>query len=100
MSAPRIIGASTNNGRRPPGRPIAPETIALMEGLEAIVATMAPMSVRGAFYQPSTQGLVPKTEAGYRKVQRALVKLRENYIRGHRKHRWRKGPARPARARP
>lgn len=50
-----------------------------MDGLEAIVRSMAPMSVRGAFYQASTQGLIPKTEAGYRKVQRALVKLRENY---------------------
>jgi hypothetical protein len=50
-----------------------------MDGLEAIVGAMRPMSVRGAFYQASTQGLVPKTEAGYRKVQRVLVKMREEW---------------------
>jgi hypothetical protein len=77
MSAQGITSASTTNGRCGPGRPVTADTIALMDGLETIVAAMAPMSVRGAFYQASTRGLVPKTEAGYRKVQRLLVKMRE-----------------------
>jgi hypothetical protein len=48
-----------------------------MDGLDEIVAAMYPMSVRGAFYQASTRGLVAKSEGGYRKVQRALVKMRD-----------------------
>jgi hypothetical protein len=71
-----ISGASADNGRGP-GRPVSAETIALMDGLASIVAAMRPMTVRGAFYQASTRGLVAKTEPGYRRVQRALVTMRE-----------------------
>ena len=35
------------------------------------------MTVRQVFYQSTVRGIVEKTEAGYRKVQRALVTLRE-----------------------
>jgi hypothetical protein len=71
-----ISGASTDNGRGP-GRPVAQETLDLMDGLYEIAASMSPITVRGAFYQATTRGLVAKTEPGYRKVQRVLVKMRE-----------------------
>lgn len=45
-------------------------------GLLEIVSEMAPMTVRQVFYQAEVRGLVEKSEAGYGKVQRALVELR------------------------
>jgi len=41
-----------------------------------IAAEMQPMTVRQVFYQATVHGVVDKTEAGYGKVQRALVDLR------------------------
>jgi len=43
-----------------------------------ITAEMQPMTVRQVFYQASVRGIVDKTEAGYGKVQRALVDLRRD----------------------
>lgn len=88
-----LSGASPTKGR---GRPLAPETVALMEGLGTILAEQYPLTVRGAFYQASTRDLVPKAEAGYKKVQRLLVKMREeklipwSWIADG--TRWRRGP--------
>ncbi|PZF76409.1 hypothetical protein DK847_14640 [Aestuariivirga litoralis] len=48
----------------------------LYSGLLAICSTMQPMTVRQIYYQATVQGLVEKTEAGYVRVQRALVHLR------------------------
>ncbi len=67
-----------------------------MEGLGIVLAEQNPLTVRGAFYQASTRELVPKSEAGYRKVQRVLVKMREDkripwsWIADG--TRWRRGP--------
>ena len=47
--------------------------VALLE----ILAADHPQTVRGTFYQATVRGIVDKTEAGYRTVQRALVLLRE-----------------------
>ena len=49
-------------------------------GLEEIVSAEPPMSVRGAFYQAVSRGLVPKTDdsKGYGTVQRLLVELRRS----------------------
>jgi hypothetical protein len=41
-----------------------------------IVASAPPMTTRQVFYQATVRGLVEKTEAGYDKVQRELVRLR------------------------
>jgi hypothetical protein len=46
------------------------------EALLAITAMMQPMTVRQVFYQAAVRGIVDKSEAGYAKVQRALVDLR------------------------
>jgi hypothetical protein len=48
------------------------------EALLAITAEMQPMTVRQVFYQASVRGLVDKSEAGYARVQRALVELRRS----------------------
>jgi hypothetical protein len=47
-----------------------------METLIGILREQAPMTSRGTFYAASVIGAVPKTEAGYKKVQKALVKMR------------------------
>ncbi len=44
--------------------------------LRELVAEGQPMSVRHAYYRAVVDGLVPKTEAGYAKVQRALATMR------------------------
>ncbi len=46
------------------------------DALLDIVAEMQPMTVRQVFYQASVRSIVDKTEAGYGRVQRALVELR------------------------
>jgi hypothetical protein len=45
--------------------------------LETVRDMEPPMTVRQVFYQSTVRGIVEKSEAGYRKVQRALVTLRE-----------------------
>src|SRR5215212_10108730 len=56
------------------------ETEALDIALVEIVAAESPITVRGVFYRAVARGLVPKEETtGYRKVQRRLLKLREDY---------------------
>jgi hypothetical protein len=59
-------------------------TKAELETLDAalveIARNYAPITVRGAFYQSVSRGLVPKDETkGYRLVQRRLLKLREGF---------------------
>lgn len=46
------------------------------EALIRIVAEVKPCTVRQVYYQATVHGVVEKTEAGYDKVQRALVELR------------------------
>lgn len=67
------MGASPRNGR-----PRSAETVELTKALVRIVHDQHPMSVRGAYYAATVAGAVPKTEAGYTKVQRLLVRLRED----------------------
>lgn len=47
-----------------------------METLISILTDEAPISVRGSFYAASVAGAVAKTEAGYKKVQTLLVRMR------------------------
>jgi len=56
------------------------ELEALDAALVEIVAAERPITVRGVFYRAVSRGLVDKDEVtGYRKVQRRLLKLREDY---------------------
>lgn len=47
------------------------------EALYQIVRESQPTGVRFTYYRAVGQGLVPKTEAGYRQVQRLLAEMRE-----------------------
>jgi hypothetical protein len=49
----------------------------LDEHLLSLLEEDHPQTVRGTFYQATVRGWVPKTEKGYRTVQRALMLLRE-----------------------
>lgn len=88
-----IMGASPHKSR---GRPLAADTIALMDTLVTIVAEQGPMTVRGAFYAASVAGAVDKSDAGYKKVSRLLVKMREQHMIPWSSitdgTRWRRGP--------
>lgn len=50
-----------------------------------IVERDQPMTVRHAYYRAVVEGLVPKTEAGYGRIQRTLGEMRE---RGHLPFEW------------
>ena len=54
------------------------EIDARYDALIDITHMMQPMTVRQVFYQASVRGIVDKTEAGYGRVQRALVDLRRS----------------------
>ena len=57
-------------------RATADEMAARFDSILAIVEEIQPATVRQVFYQASVRGIVDKTEAGYGKVQRAIVDLR------------------------
>jgi hypothetical protein len=61
-----------------PHRATKAEMIARNDALYAIVERLRPMTVRQVFYQAEVAGIVEKTEAGYDKVQRALVAMRRD----------------------
>lgn len=54
------------------------EMEARYDALQSIVTVMHPMTVRQVFYQAEIRGIVEKSEAGYNKVQRALVEMRRD----------------------
>ena len=57
------------------------ETLAIRDAIEALQDTFEQVTVRGAFYQLTTRGVVEKTEGGYRQVQRqALLMRREGLL--------------------
>ena len=72
MSNAELYAACRTNGARATKQQME----ALHEALVRIVREIAPCTVRQTFYQASVRGIVEKTEAGYDRVQRALVHLR------------------------
>ncbi len=48
------------------------------DALYRVVADSQPTGVRFTYYRAVALGLVPKTESGYYKVQRALAEMRES----------------------
>lgn len=56
------------------------EMAARYQALVEIVADAAPTGVRFCYYRAVSKGIVPKTNNGYVKVQRALMHLRESGI--------------------
>lgn len=69
---PRHIRPAEHPLRRSPA-----EVAALDELIVEMVRIHQPATVRGIFYQVEVAGGVPKSEAGYRAVQRRLVALRD-----------------------
>jgi hypothetical protein len=59
-------------------RATAEAMVARYDALAQIVAEAAPTGVRFVYYRAVSKGIVPKTDNGYVKVQRALMHLREN----------------------
>ena len=58
------------------GRPLAASTLQVREAVLDLVEQRDRMTVRGIFYALTTTHVVPKTEAGYRKVQTQVLALR------------------------
>jgi hypothetical protein len=58
------------------GRPLAASTLQVREAVLDLVEKRDRMTVRGIFYALTTTHVVPKTEAGYRKVQTQVLALR------------------------
>jgi hypothetical protein len=54
------------------------ERDAVQTAILAIAAAERPITVRGLFYRVMSKGLVPKTENGYKIVQREALKMRRN----------------------
>jgi len=69
-----VLRRRTRNSRG--GRPVAAKTIAIREAILALQDTFDQVTVRGAFYQLTTSGVVEKSEGGYRQVQRQALLLR------------------------
>jgi hypothetical protein len=60
---------------------VAAQTIQIREAILALQDDFGQMTVRGIFYALTVRGVVDKTEAGYRQVQRqALLMRRENVL--------------------
>jgi hypothetical protein len=74
MEDDELYAACRTNGGRATKRQMA----ARLAALERIVETIKPCTVRQAFYQATVLGVVDKDEAGYDRVQRALVDLRRS----------------------
>ena len=58
------------------GRPLAASTLRVREAVLDLVDKRDRMTVRGIFYALTTTHVVPKTEAGYRKVQTQVLAMR------------------------
>ena len=67
---------SRTSAKKSLGRPLAPQTIAIREAIDDLQYKHDKMTTRGVFYALSVAGIVAKTEAGYRQVQRQTVEMR------------------------
>src|SRR5690242_7635937 len=73
-SRSRVYAASHIKRRRATNA----EMQARLAAITGIVAQFEPCGVRQAFYQAEVGSIVEKTEGGYEKVQRAIVRLRQS----------------------
>lgn len=74
MTGEEVYGAGHIKRSRATADEMRDRYIALVE----IVMEAAPTGVRFVYYRAVSKGIVPKTDNGYVKVQRALMHLREN----------------------
>jgi hypothetical protein len=74
-----LSGTTTTNSRG--GRPVSEQTLAIRDAIDDLQYEFEQVTVRGAFYALTVRGVVEKTEAGYRQVQRqALLMRREGLL--------------------
>lgn len=66
------------SGRIKRGRATRDEMETRYVALAEIVRQNQPTGIRFTYYTATTKGLVPKTQSGYEKVQRAILKLRRD----------------------
>lgn len=69
LSCPR-----TSNSRR--GRPLGETALAIRSAVHDLTGRYERMTVRQVFYQLEMSGVVEKTEAGYRQVQKQVLMMR------------------------
>jgi hypothetical protein len=62
------------------GRPLAVQTVAIREAILELPCEQEMMTVRGCFYALTVRGVVEKSEAGYRQVQRQALLLRRTGV--------------------
>jgi hypothetical protein len=75
---PRSSSCAASRIKRP--RSTATEMGEFASQLISLLQAMNPMTVRQVFYQATVRNYVDKTEAGYDRVQRMLVKLRRSEV--------------------
>jgi hypothetical protein len=72
-----VSRTTTKNSR---GRPLASVTLAIRDAIDGLWHEQEQMTVRGVFYALTVRGVVDKTEAGYRQVQRQVLLLRREKL--------------------
>lgn len=81
MSAPSVIScpsASKSPVRR--GRPLGETALAIRDGVLELTSRHERMTVRQVFYALEVQGVVEKTEGGYRQVQTQVLRMRRENL--------------------
>jgi hypothetical protein len=76
MSVLGFSGATVKKSRGRPVGSIGATTRAIREAVDALQDEYDQMTVRQAFYALTVRGIVEKTEAGYRQVQRQILLMR------------------------
>jgi hypothetical protein len=72
FSCPR----TSKSSRR--GRPLGPTAVAIRSAVMELVDRFERMTVRQVFYALEVQGVVEKTEGGYRQVQAQVLRMRRD----------------------
>jgi hypothetical protein len=78
MSAADFSVPSPTKRRGRPKGTLGDTAIAIRTGMPELMETFDRMTVRQAFYALEVRGVVDKTEAGYKKVQRELMRMRRD----------------------
>jgi hypothetical protein len=69
-------GHTTKKSRGRPHGSLGPTATAIRASIDALVEEYDEMTVRQVFYALTVRGIVQKTEAGYRQVQRQVLEMR------------------------
>jgi hypothetical protein len=75
-----MTGLSCRSAKKSIGRPLGHTALAIRDAVDELTERFERMTVRQVFYQMETQGIVEKTERGYRQVQKQLVEMRRGEL--------------------